>query len=377
MAQRPSRLRRAAHKGGFAAAASSNSSELLLRRALAGGGLRGRRGSSGNSEPEARADERASDAFGVCRQGPMDKTEIESLRERVRCPALLEKEGWKLDRRESTRRALKYRRDADIIIVIHEGRGWFDPLSSAKGDVFSLAEHLGSDGFVAAAKRVANLVGFVPSSPVWRRRPKLVLPESIAARWRSRPRPSSGSPAWRYLTEARMLPAHVVQNAASAGILREGPYGSLWAAHVNRNGIVVGWEERGPAWRGFATGGAKGLFWLGDAKAPRVCITEAAIDAMSLAAIEAGRGATAYVSTGGGWSPATEELICDLANRKVHHVAATDNNRQGEIYADRIRAITKETSTKYGRARPRTDDWNDELKAVVGRLSNLSLATAG
>jgi len=307
----------------------------------------------------------------------MDKTEIESLRERVRCPALLEKEGWKLDRRESTRRALKYRRDADIIIVIHEGRGWFDPLSSAKGDVFSLAEHLGADGFVAATARVADLVGFVPVSPEWRRPPKIVPPGSIAARWRGRTLPSSGSPAWRYLTETRMLPADIVQDAARAGVLREGPHGSLWAAHFDRNDIVVGWEERGPTWRGFATGGAKGIFRLGNANAPRVCITEAAIDAMSLAAIEAGRGSTAYVSTGGGWSPATEELICGLANRKVHLVAATDNNRQGEIYADRIRAITTDTSTKYGRARPRTNDWNDELRALVCRLSNSSLATAG
>ena len=77
----------------------------------------------------------------------MDKREIEELRQKIGCAALLEKDGWKVDVKQSTRRAIKYRRDSNIIIVIHEGRGWFDPLSPAKGDVFSLAEHLGADGF--------------------------------------------------------------------------------------------------------------------------------------------------------------------------------------------------------------------------------------
>jgi hypothetical protein len=307
----------------------------------------------------------------------MDKTEIEDLRQKVRCPALLESEGWKFDIRESSRRTLKYRRDAEIIIVIHGGRGWFDPLSAAKGDVFSLAEHFGADGFVAALQRVADLVGFVPTAPVWRRPPRSVPLGSVADRWRTRPFPSPGSLAWRYLTETRMLPAGIVEEAISAGALREGPRGSLWAAHVDQNEIVVGWEERGPAWRGFATGGAKGLFRLGRLDAPRVCVTEAAIDAMSLAAIEAGRGATAYVSTGGGWSPATEEFIRALALRRSYLVAATDNNRQGEVYADRIRAIAHDASTNYARSRPRANDWNEELKALVCRPESASLSAAG
>src|SRR3954451_13522105 len=83
-----------------------------------------------------------------CRQ--MDKREIEELRNKVGCAALLQKDGWKIDVKESTRRAIKYRSERNIIIVIHQGRGWFDPLSPAKGDVFSLAEHLGADGFVEA-----------------------------------------------------------------------------------------------------------------------------------------------------------------------------------------------------------------------------------
>ena len=54
--------------------------------------------------------------------------ELERLREGVNCAALLERmpPPWKLDRAESTRDCLKYRRgQGEIIIVNHAGRGWW------------------------------------------------------------------------------------------------------------------------------------------------------------------------------------------------------------------------------------------------------------
>jgi len=301
----------------------------------------------------------------------MDKREIEGLREKVGCAALLEKDGWKVDVKESTRRAIKYRRDSNIVIVIHQGRGWFDPLSPAKGDVFSLAEHLGADGFVEACDHVADVVGFVPSTPAWQRpaRPKALA--SVAERWGHRFKPRPGSPAWLYLTGERALPADIVKQAVACDRLREGPQGSMWAAHSDSAGALTGWEERGPEWRGFATAGAKELFRFGPAGSERICITEAAIDAMSLAAIEGLRPDTLYVSTGGGWSPATDEAIRGLAKRaNAWFVAATDNNRQGDVYADRVRAIAAEASARYARSRPRADDWNEDLKALTATSSS-------
>jgi Protein of unknown function (DUF3991)/Toprim-like len=294
----------------------------------------------------------------------MDKREIEELRNKVGCAALLEKDGWKVDIKESTRRAIKYRRDSSIVIVIHQGRGWFDPLSPAKGDVFSLAEHLGAGGFVEAFNRVTDVVGFVPSLPPWQRpaRPKVLA--SIVERWGHRVRPRPGSPAWRYLTGERCLPADIVKQAVASDRLREGPQGSMWAAHSDSAGALTGWEERGPAWRGFATDGSKELFRFGSEDAERICITEAAIDAMSLAAIEVARFDTLYVSTGGGWSPATDDAIRGLAKRaNAWLVAATDNNRQGDIYADRVRTIAADASARYDRLQPCAGDWNEDLTA--------------
>ncbi len=295
----------------------------------------------------------------------MEKQKLEDLRDRVSCAALLEQAGFAIDVKESTRKALKYRRGAEIVIVIHGGRGWFDPLSDAKGDVFGLAEHLDGVPFVEALDRVANLVGVVAADAVWcRPGGRLAQSTSIPERWAKRQSPWQGSMTWRYLRTERCLPATIIREAVRSDVLREGPYGSMWAAHVNDDGAVSGWEERGPDWRGFSAGGSKILFRLGSSDATRLCVTEAAIDAMSLAAFEGLRDSSLYLSTGGGWAPATEAAVRKLAARPgVALVAATDANSQGETFAGRLRDIANEVGCDWLRLTPPAEDWNDALKA--------------
>ncbi|KPH78382.1 DUF3991 and toprim domain-containing protein [Bosea vaviloviae] len=293
----------------------------------------------------------------------MEQRELEELKGRVLCAAVLEKAGFAIDLKESTRRAVKHRRSSDIIIVIHEGRGWFDPLSDAKGDVFSLIQHLDGVGFTEALARAAELVGFRPAEPIFQR-PRTQRPiVSLAERWCARRVLRPGSATWRYLRHERHLPESVLRAAIRQDRLREGPHGSVWAAHADDGGIVTGWEERGPAWRGFSTGGAKILFRLGAPEGLRLCVTEAAIDAMSLAAIEGLRDGSLYLSTGGGWSPATQAALRALAARPgAKLVAATDANSQGEAYAGRLREVAETAGCNWFRLRPPGDDWNDALK---------------
>lgn len=295
----------------------------------------------------------------------MDQDQIEELKDKVGCAAVLEQQGWAIDAKESTARAVKYRRGAgEIIIVIHRGAGWFDPLSDAKGDVFSLARHLLGASFPEAVEHVARLVGVVPIGPAWqepeRARPTLALAE----RWTRRRPPSARSASWHYLGGERAIPRPVLSAALAQDLLRAGPAGSMWAAHRDDAGRLAGWEERGPDWRGFSTGGVKLLFRLGDSAALRVCVAEAAIDAMSLAALEGMRADTLYVSTGGGWSPATDTALRTLAQRPGSLLlAATDNDRQGEIYAGRLEALCASAGSAYGRLTPQGQDWNRDLAA--------------
>jgi hypothetical protein len=170
---------------------------------------------------------------------------------------------------------------------------------------------------------------------------------------------------WRYLHAERCLPEAIICEAVRGNMLREGPYGSMWAAHVDDEGVVTGWEERGPGWRGFSSGGSKVLFRFGAPGALRLCVTEAAIDAMSLAAFEGLREGSLYLSTGGGWSPTTEAAVRVLAARPCARiVAATDANSQGETFATRLRGIADEAGCDWLRLAPWAEDWNEALRAT-------------
>lgn len=294
----------------------------------------------------------------------MKRTEIEKLRGTVGCQAVLESTGFALDVKESTKRALKYRRANEIIIVTHAGRGWFDPLSDAKGDIFGLVTLLEGCDFPEGCARIAELSGVQPSVAPWgndAREP--VIRASLAEDWDRRRSPQPGSATWRYLRWDRCLPASIIRTAVRRGILREGPCGSMWAAHLDGSGAVTGWECRGLEWRGFATGGTKTLLRFGPSTATRLCVTEAAIDALSLAAIEGMREGTCYLSTGGGWAPATAAALRQLATAPdVQLVAATDANSQGDVYADRLRTLAEDAGCSWFRLRPSDEDWNEVLK---------------
>ncbi len=95
--------------------------------------------------------------------------EIEQLRATVNCAALLERlpPPWRFDRRQSTPHCLKYRREkGEILIVSHQGRGWWDPRSDAKGDAFDLVQYLSPClNFGHARKVLREFAGIGPSFP--------------------------------------------------------------------------------------------------------------------------------------------------------------------------------------------------------------------
>jgi len=301
--------------------------------------------------------------------------EIEWLKAEVSCAALLERlpPVWQLDRAESSRRSLKYRRGGgEIVIVNHDGRGWWDPLSEARGDIFTLVRHLDPGLSFGAARRV--LRGFVgiapafPELPATRRSRESPVP--VAQRWERRRPLSPGSAAWRYLTGQRGLPEHILMAARMADAIREGPRGSAWFAHRDGAGLLTGIEMRGRAWRTFSAGGEKTLFRLpgGPGRLPRVAVCEAAIDALSLAAIEGERRDTLYAATAGGMGPGTiaalhqilQVLATDLAGLLI---TATDADTAGRRYAARLAALAAEAGVPFDAILPPDglNDWNNVL----------------
>ncbi len=162
--------------------------------------------------------------------------------------------------------------------------------------------------------------------------------------------------------------------ADAADAVREGPRGTAWFAHRDGAGLLTGIEMRGPAWRGFSAGGSKTLFRLpgGSGPLPRVAVCEAAIDALSLAAIERLRRDTLYAATAGGMGPATvaalRQLLRDLATDAAGMlIAATDADTAGRRYAARLAEIAAEIGVRFDAILPPDglNDWNDFLCATA------------
>ena len=304
-----------------------------------------------------------------------DDAELELFRQSVNCATVLEQDGWKLDARESTKHAPKYRRGAgEIIIVNHDGRGWWDATGLAKGDVFNLVQHLDpSLNFGEVRNVLRRLTGLSPSYPAFTRTPAAADGRhSPAARWVKRKPIVPGDAAWTYLAGTRALPAPVLAAAARRDCIRQGAYGSAWFAHRDDGGAVSHIEIRGPDFKGSLRGGRKTLFRFGGSARSlrRVAVLEAPIDALSLAAMEEMRADTLYVATGGGMGPGTvaaiQALLARLRQAGGVLVSGTDANAAGDRYAERHAALATESGVAFERARPPENrDWNDVL--VQGR----------
>ena len=297
--------------------------------------------------------------------------ELEKLRRSVNCAVVLERSavGWSLDKGESTKRALKYRRGAgEIIIINHEGRGWWDATSSAKGDVFGLVQHLDPAlNFGEVRQTLRRLIGLTPGHPALHRE-KAADGEGRppAARWAERPLLSIGDPAWRYLNTVRQLPRSVLKAAARQDVVRRGSYDSAWFAH-GIDGAVTHVEIRSATYRGSLRGGTKTLFCFDVAadRFRRLAVLEAPIDALSLAAIEDQRTDTIYVATGGGMGPGTIDALQATLKRLPSDgklISAADANRAGDRFAERHAELAHAAGAGFERLRPpEGQDWNDVL----------------
>jgi len=311
-------------------------------------------------------------------------TELEQLRAGVSCAVLLERSGYQIDKEESTRKCQKWRRrSGEIVIVNHDGRGWWDPQRLAteragKGDVFTLAQHLDPRlNFGHVRKLLRGMVGLAPSYPMLEQqqevRDKPAVP--VAEVWTRRSRLGRGSATWGYLTGERALPAAVLAAADLFDAVREGPCGSAWFAHRDGAGVLTGIDMRGPNWRGFSKASDKSLFRLpgGTGALTRLAVCEAPIDALSLAALEGVRADTLYAATGSGMGPLTLACLDALLQGLAAHpegvlAAATDADAAGKRYAMHLMAMAEAACVRLERIVPPDGqkDWNDLLQQNQG-----------
>lgn len=169
------------------------------------------------------------------------------------------------------------------------------------------------------------------------------------------------------MTDERRLSVPTVSRAVAEDCLREGILGTCWGVHADAEGRVVGWEMRGPRYKGFVAGGTKALFSVGAKRPRRLAVCEGMIDALSLANLEGWRDDTLYASTGGGWKDAAVAALRSRLALGGLLVAATDRGTGGERLAERLAMVATGGRFAFERLLPTTKDWNDDLHASQGR----------
>jgi len=297
----------------------------------------------------------------------------------VSCALLLERHGYALDKKDSTRKCLKYRRGkGETVIVNHHGHGWWDTGGTlGKGDVFSLMRAFNpSLPFYEVCKELGQLVGVEPTSTPWVRAQK----ESAdarppAERWAKAKSLRKGTRAWQYLTETRCLPEWLLRKAAANGSIRDG-FHAAWFSYRDGQGAITGVELRGPDTRIQLSNSVKTLFRFQlrpGTPVRRLVVAEAPIDALSFAAMDPGIGDdTLYVATGGGMGPETvaaleAQLDAMRDNPDALLVVATDRDEAGHRYADRLYDLADEYGLDYTRLYPPggANDFNQALQERV------------
>lgn len=220
------------------------------------------------------------------------------------------------------------------------------------GGAIDLAMHLNALDFRAAVEWLTHRwpcpgpPQLVLSAP----KPKLALPT---------PDPAQLSRVKRYLISERALPDALIEPLIQSG----GIYADLRANAVflllGNNQRPVGAELRGTtehSWRGLASGSRKdlGYFAIGHQHIRDVILCESAIDAISCAALYAGR---LCISTSGA-RPSPAWLV-PLLDQGCRIYCGFDADPTGDHMAEAMIAL----HPAIQRLRPPRHDWNDALKA--------------
>jgi hypothetical protein len=172
-----------------------------------------------------------------------------------------------------------------------------------------------------------------------------------------------------YLENDRAIPALTLQYWRFEGRVKTDRHSNAVFPHFDSDGLC-GYELRNAGFKGFASGGTKGL-WLSKTISAdrRLVICESSIDALSFSVLNPD-GRTRYASIGGKMSPAQPALIQAQINRMPtgsEIVAAMDSDAPGRQLADVVKKTFEASGRpglKFRQEEPvAAKDWNDLLRA--------------
>lgn len=300
--------------------------------------------------------------------------ELEQFKTDVNLPELAATRGYALDLRASSRNSVVMRHpDGDkIIIARFEGSTHWVYFSVRddrdNGTVVDFLQNRGAGSLGMVRKTLRDWLGTsrpVSQLPLFVQELQPVSRDraGVIAEW-EKAAPCAALP---YLT-GRGLGPEVLALPQFAGCVRVDHRNNALFPHYDKEGLC-GFEVKNKGFTGFASGGAKGL-WFSQAKTTdgRLVLVESAIDALSFHALF-GDQHTRYMSTGGELNP-QQPVLLRGAMEKLHPSAEVvlgfDDDEGGDKIAQEVEAVAP-AGRKLVRMRPEGGkDWNQVLKIRLG-----------
>ena len=110
-------------------------------------------------------------------------------------------------------------RRGEILIVNHDGRGWWDPQSAAKGDIFDLVQYLDPNlNFGQVRRELRRFVSVVPT-----------FPQALSGRAKNDP--GAGCHALNGSASAAVRLSRLGVSRWSPPAVRQSPQGRGWGRH--------------------------------------------------------------------------------------------------------------------------------------------------
>jgi hypothetical protein len=300
----------------------------------------------------------------------MSDTELERFKTEINLVELACSYGYELDRKESSRTSFVMRhQDGDKIVVATDtdGHSIFFSVRDDKqhGSTIDFVKWKSGTNLGQSRQILRQwIANSTPLFPTQKRQP--LRPEPIMHNYAAtytqwlRMQPYNQAYGKGYL-EKRGLSADTISRFSERIGIDE--YGNTVFRHDDLLN-VTGWEIKNRGFTGFSRGGKKALFGCKIGLLPQkllsplLVFTESAIDVMSYYQLNPNPGF--YLSFAGSMSLEQHNLLKYVLNRypDARIITATDNDPQGERFADMIRSIRPDATRAIP---PIGKDWNDAL----------------
>ena len=296
--------------------------------------------------------------------------ELEQFKSQVNLAEYAAAEGYQIDRSESSRNSAVMRRESDgdkiIVATAKDGHGIYFSVrdDSDNGSIIDFVQSRKGSNLGQVRKELRPWIGAEPL-PVPERikkpEPSTADRQQALKMWsRMQPQPEGGHP---YL-QKRGISSETLTDRRFASVIRIDNRNNAIFPHYDSDGLS-GFEAKNEGFTGFSRGGEKRLWMTSNIEhAPRIVITESAIDALSHAEIT-GDSEAAYISVGGQLSPEQwQTLKTELADAKLRDaeiVIGTDSDEAG----DKLAAKIAELAPSAVREEPEGKDWNDQLNDAL------------